>query len=294
MPSTGLLGGVFCRHAPSGVAERLGTPAALELALGGLVAKARAAWPDLEVDDELFVEHLARHLAADGVLEAVHASDLYLAFACLLGDPLALEEFDRAFLRKVPEALGASAPAGANADEMLQTLRQKLLVRRGESAPKIGDYSGRGPLVHWLRAAGVHVIRDFARARNLEVSSPDEALAEMPAPGQGAEMDYLRGHFGPEFKAAFHEALEALSPRDRNLLRLSYLDAINPDEIGRIYRVHRTTVWRWLTQCREELFNTTRQLLAARVPMSDAEFESLMNVVKSQLDVSIGRVLRKE
>ncbi|MHB8879242.1 MAG: sigma factor-like helix-turn-helix DNA-binding protein, partial [Myxococcaceae bacterium] len=249
------------------------------------------AWPDLEVDELLFIEHLALRLPPDGTLAAVHATDLYLAFACLLGDPLALEHLDRGFLRQVRPAL-ERLPPGLTIDEVQQTLRQKLLMRNGESAPKIGDYSGRGALLHWVRAAAVRIAQDIARARNLEVALPDEALAQMPSPAPDAELAYVKSRFGAQFKAAFQDALAGLDQRDRNLLRLHYLDGINPDEMGRIYRVHRTTVWRWLTQAREDVFKQTRRLLTERLPLEKGELASLMNLVCSQLDVSISRLLR--
>jgi RNA polymerase sigma-70 factor (ECF subfamily) len=288
MPSTLSLAEAFSRRLSPEVPASSDTPSLTD-ALTKFVAAARAAWPDLEVDEVLFIEHLAERMQVDTALEAIHAADLYLAFACLLGEPGALEEFDRSFLSKVSTALG-QLPTGLTVDDVLQTLRLKLFVRNGELAPKISAYSGRGALIHWVRAAGVRVVQDFARTRKLEVSLSDDAFA---AVGEDAELAYLKTRFAPEFKTAFHEALAALSPRDQSLLRLQFVDGINPDEIGRIYKVHRTTVWRWLTQCREELFKNTRRLFAARVPMNEREFTSLMNAVRSQLDVSINRVLRK-
>ena len=63
--------------------------------------------------------------------------------------------------------------------------------------------------------------------------------------------------------------------------------------IGRIYQTHRTTIWRWLTGCREELLKKTRKLLAERLKVSESEFSSLMNAMQSDLDVSLSRILRK-
>jgi RNA polymerase sigma-70 factor (ECF subfamily) len=147
--------------------------------------------------------------------------------------------------------------------------------------------------VHWLRAAALRVAQDFARSRRPEVASDDDALVNTPAVGNDADVALLKSRFAPQFKAAFQEALAGLSARDQNLLRLHYLDGVSPDEIGRLYSTHRTTVWRWLTQCRAELLEKTRALLATRVPTDDSEFASLMNAVHSQLDVSLSRMLRK-
>ena len=77
-------------------------------------------------------------------------------------------------------------------------------------------------------------------------------------------------------------------------MRLQYLDGISPEEIGRVYQTRRTTVWRWLTRCKQELLTRTRALLAARVQVSEEELSSLINAVHSQLDVSLSRMLPKE
>jgi RNA polymerase sigma-70 factor (ECF subfamily) len=285
----------FERALAHGLSGRFGSGDALHATLEGLLGAARRAWPALEVDAGQFLGHLASKLNADSELPRVHAADLYLAFSCLLGDPKALAAFERTVAGSVPAVLG-SLPAGLTADEVLQRLRLKLLVRSGEAAPAIAGYSGKGPLVQWLRAVAVRVLQDFTRrgAGQHEVATSDDALIETPAAGVDADLQYLKGRYSAEFKAAFQETLGELSPRDVNLLRLSYLDGVSPEEIGRIYQTHRTTVWRWLGQCREQLLEGTRRRLGERIKVSDAELSSLMNAVHSQLDVSISRMLGKD
>ena len=54
-------------------------------------------------------------------------------------------------------------------DEVRQVLRTKLLVGDG-APPKIADYSGRGPLDGWVRAAAVRAAIDLKR-REKEVGN---------------------------------------------------------------------------------------------------------------------------
>ncbi len=273
-----------------GLAGRFGGPAEL----AALVAAARGAWPSLTVDPEGFVRHLAARLAADSELARVQVSDLWLAYACLQQDAAALEAFDKLAAANVPPVLG-HLPAGLTADEVLQRLRVKLLVWSGDQPPAITTYSGKGPLVGWMRAAAVRLVQDHLRrgAGQREVAASDDALLDTPAAGGDLDVQLLKARYAPEFKAAFQEALATLSPRDLNLLRMTYLDGVSPDEIGRVYQTHRTTVWRWLNQCREELLSSTRKHLAARVQVNEADLSSLMQAVHSQLDVSISRMLKK-
>src|SRR5262245_50662210 len=75
---------------------------ALAEALTRALALARAAWPDLAIDDESFLAHLARHLPATGdpaaSVSALHAADLYLAHACVLGIEGAVAALQRTLL----------------------------------------------------------------------------------------------------------------------------------------------------------------------------------------------------
>jgi RNA polymerase sigma-70 factor, ECF subfamily len=278
----------FARNLSPPAAARFSDSAALEPVLAKLVADARAAWPKLELDEALFIEHVAGRAAADTELGALHAADLYLAFGCALGEPLALEAFEQAVLAKVRATLKPE-----QADDVTQRLRMKLFVRQGEAPPGIWTYSGKGPLVHWLRASAVRVTQDLARRGGQEVATSDEMLADTPALAADPELQLFKGRYAKEFKAAFQEALATLTPKEQNLLRLQIIDGLSPDEIGRLYQTHRTTVWRWLNQCRQALQQKTRQLLASRVPANDSELSSLMNAVHSQLDVSLSRVLKK-
>src|SRR5262249_40501264 len=78
---------------------------ALEAALWALVARARAAFPTIDVDPTSFIAHVAARIPADSsveqALEELYAGDLYLACACSHGDPAALRVFEQQFLSRV-------------------------------------------------------------------------------------------------------------------------------------------------------------------------------------------------
>jgi RNA polymerase sigma-70 factor (ECF subfamily) len=107
------------------------------------------------------------------------------------------------------------------------------------------------------------------------------------------EMDYLRSRYADEFRAAFVTALGALPTRERNVLRLHLLDGLNVDRIGQLYDVHRATAARWLAHAREELFRHTRDTLRKELGLTQTEFASIVRLVRSELDVSICRILRE-
>lgn len=67
--------------------------------------------------------------------------------------------------------------------------------------------------------------------------------------------------------------------------------AVLRQELGRIYRVHASTVSRWLAQAREAILLDTRKKLAAALAQSEGQVESLLGLTHS-LEVSLNTLLR--
>ena len=74
--------------------------------LQDVIDRARAAWPELELDEAGFAAHVARHLEG-GDAAALHAGDLWLAYGCSVGDADAVAAFDREVLSQVGCCSGA-------------------------------------------------------------------------------------------------------------------------------------------------------------------------------------------
>ena len=91
----------------------------------------------------------------------------------------------------------------------------------------------------------------------------------------------------------FQATLAALPADERTVLRMHYLDGLNIDRIGVVFNVHRATVARWIARTRDALLAETKRRLGERLRVTGRELASLMGLVQSQLDVSIGKVLEK-
>jgi RNA polymerase sigma-70 factor, ECF subfamily len=282
---------VFLEHVPAAARAELAAIADLERTLDELVATGRTEWPALAVDEDAFVHHVAAHIPADDASRALfslHAGDLFLAFACAGGERRAVDALEDR-LAEVGPTLARQGSA-ALADEVKQLLRQRLLVADAGERPKIAEYSGRGPLVAWLRVAAVRTALDLHRRANRERISDGADLAGLQAAAD-PEMEVIKNRYREDFRDAFHAAVADLTSRDRNVLRLHFLDGLSIDEIGVIYRVHRSTVARWIARSRDALLEETRRRMREKLQLASGEFESLMGLVQSQLDVSIHRFL---
>lgn len=260
----------------------------LERVLGELVGAGQAAMPTVSLPAEDFVAYLAARLpesatSVDG-LRALRIGDLFLACACSRGDGVAIALFDSLHLANIGAAL-RSRDATTEA-ELKQVLREKLFVARDGARPKIADYSGRGDLASWVRVVAVRTALNLARGTRHEVPLDEDALLAERT-GAGVEIETLKRLYRAEFAEAFGEALVTLTARDRNMLRQHYVDGLTMEQIGGAYRVHRLTVLRRMEQARRSLGKETYRRLATRLSLSRTELDSIMRLIRSQLDVSL-------
>jgi RNA polymerase sigma-70 factor (ECF subfamily) len=260
-------------------------------AVARFVAAASTAEPELALDEAAFAEHVAK-LEGSGAtaLDEASPADVALAWAAARGDARALAAIERRHMPAVRIAV-ARVLGDDRAEDAMQQVRTKLFVRE-DGPPRIAEYQGRGSLPGWLRVVAVRVAlslrRKSKRAEGREAS--DEPLIELAGP-LDPELDHLKSRYRDELKAAFQSALAALSARDRNLLRMHFVERLTIDELGVMHHVHRATIARWIAALRERLFDATRDDLTRRLGVDRAEFDSLVALVRSQLDVSLHRFL---
>jgi RNA polymerase sigma-70 factor, ECF subfamily len=264
----------------------------LEALLRAHYTAGQERWPSVPLSPERFVRHLARHLPEGprDVLGQLQGADLYLACACAAGERAALLAFEQQVLRRVPSRLG-SLPA-ATVDEVLQVLRQRLLLGRGETPPRIADYSGRGPLLAWVRIIAGRIVGELAshEGRQELFPEPPEALARMLA-SDDPERALLREDSRQALAGALREALTALPERERALLRLHHLHGLTLDKLATMYGESRSGVGRRVLQARERLMKLTRAQLSTRLNLAGPELESLLGLVQSRLDFSLHRLM---
>jgi RNA polymerase sigma-70 factor (ECF subfamily) len=253
------------------------------------IAVARAAWPEIHVPDELFLDYIAARRA--GVTAEAHlpAADLYLACACVQGVPAALAAFEKRCLAGLVEALVRQDLPRVVAEDAVQNVRQKLLVPPPGTPGRIGDYKGAGSLAGWVKVIAIRETLQLLRKERPPVA--DDQLVELPLDTSDPELAHFRKVYLEQFREALLAALAELPRRDRNVLRHQYVYRMTIDQIGAIYHVHRVTASRWEAKARTALLAGTRRRLMQRLKVSAAELESIMRIIQSQLDISLLRYL---
>lgn len=261
----------------------------LEDVLASLVARGGAAWPEVRIDGGRFAAFVGERVDAAELAHA-RAEDLWIACASSSGDPAALAVVEARYLPDVHAALGKMGLSQDRIAEVKQGLRRLLFVGDAEAPPRIGDYRGAGDLRAWMRVTAMRSALKLIRKDGRELLS-DDALLEARAPEDDPELAYMKAAYRAAFKGAFQEALESLEARERTLLKQQIVDGLGIDELGALYDVHRATAARWVAAAREKLLTRTRRTFMLRARISSDECESIMRLVRSQLDVSLHRRL---
>jgi RNA polymerase sigma-70 factor (ECF subfamily) len=271
----------------------------LERQLATLCASAAAAWPGVDLAEETFVRHLADLLGrpenAGQDLEQLHTDDLYLACACAAGIPEAVSACDAAITREIEIGLAKMSLEPAAIEEIKQTVREQLFVAGPDGQPYIRVFAGRGRLAGWARVIAVRfALKSFRgkhRVRPLDDAALD-ALAQRPGlVGANPEQELMKVLYRAEFKAAFRQAVQGLSDRDRDLLRQHFIEGESIDRLGERYGVHRATAARWLARARQAMVSAIRRELMERLRVDAATYESVIGLVQSRMDLSVRYLL---
>ena len=272
------------------------TPAdieALERSLAALCARGRAAHPQVAVEDVVFAAHLGRCDAPVGVVGAdVHAEDLYLCCAGLLGDEVAVKTL-RANARPVLAGYLRRIDASpAFIDEVEQQLWDNALVGSGEAPARLESYAGRGPLAGWLGVVAQRIALLIRRKEASEERAVEGAGAEARLVAGDPELAFIKGYLRGPFQRAISEGLQALDDRERMVYRLHIVDGLSLERIGETYGVSQSTVSRWMASARAQIVEKAQRLLRDELHASAEEYESMSRLLVSQLDLSVSRLLR--
>jgi RNA polymerase sigma-70 factor (ECF subfamily) len=262
--------------------------------LVSLLTGARAAWPDVVLDEDVFAAHLADAAAEEGVaIGELDVPALYLTCACVRGDARALALFEREYLAALPRLVARITTDLAVIDEVRQQLRIKLLVAKGGDPPVLARYR-RGSLLGWLRVVACRMAIDLLRQRGGVMVVVDEATLERRALADDPALAYLKASYRSTVSASFRAALAGLSASDRTMLRLRFVEDLPLEAIGGVYQLSKSAVSRRLARCRDALLADVIRQLRAELGVDDGELESIIQMVQSQLHLSLPRLLRTQ
>jgi len=267
---------------------------ALERTLAALCARGRAAHPHVAVEDAVFAAHLGRCGApVDADAANIHAEDLFLCCAGLLGDEAAVRTLRTdhrpvlvGYLRRVdtsPEFI----------DEVEQRLWDSALVGSVDAAAKLASYSGKGALAGWLGVAAQRIALMMKRQEGARERAADAAGTEARLVSADPELAFIKTHLRGTFQRAISQALLVLGDRERMVYRMHIIDGLTVERIAKTYGVNHSTVSRWMAAARASIVAEAQRLLRDEMQASPDDYESMSRLLVSQLDLSVSRLLRK-
>ncbi len=264
----------------------------LDTLLATQLAEGARAWPTVTLEAAVYLRHLADKLReratepADHVIRTMPAADLYLAAACLAGDEAAIAAFHDAIVPVIRPALAKLALSETTIDEAEQRVLVMILV--GDPVrPAIAMFGGRGRLLGWVRSIAVRTARRLAGITDGGPDATQDELDRLTTSVHDPELAMLRERYREQVRTALATALGALTERQRNVLRQYYIDGLTIDQLAALYSVDRATTARWVIGARTAVLDGTRDRLRAGLGITSDEVESILRLVRSQLDVSL-------
>jgi RNA polymerase sigma-70 factor (ECF subfamily) len=219
---------------------------------------------------------------------ALHLKDLALTQGCAMGREAAWQRFMALYQGPIGNAATGMARSAAQGEELTSALYAELCgVSESGSARRspLDRYSGRGPLMGWLRAILAQRLVDAYRRTQRETALEDtEPVAPEAVAPETQTIAYLR--------AGVQSALAALGSEERFLLSAYFLDGHTLAEIGRLLGVHEATVSRKLKRATGQVRKELLRALVGR-GMSRRAAEEALGTDPRDVDINLRKLLQK-
>lgn len=265
-------------------------------ALDAVVCAATAQWPTFKLSPSEFRQRVVAVLPADAedaarALANLHAADLYLAHACALGIPEAIDAFTARYLVDLARYLPFHKDVSV--EWVRNELEDKLLLGKGDSnEPRIGRYEGRGPLHAFVRRAARFSAATFRRqaADRREVAWVEEFASVLCSSVEGSKRVVI-SRYAEAIRRAVLAALRTLERRQRTVVRLHLAEGVPLTKIAKMFGVNQSTASRWLQAAIEHLYAEIRRTIREVHGVTDSELKSIWRDVRSEVDLSLSRAL---
>jgi RNA polymerase sigma-70 factor, ECF subfamily len=219
------------------------------------------------------------------------AADMFLACACVERIPTAVAEFLAIFGQRIPLYLGKLARNADLVEEVRQIVVTRSLIGDAGKPPGLVGYSAKGSLEGWLRATAVREALAINRASDRNVADSHSVL-EAQVPWVDHEISLFKQIYREPVSKAFATACANLDPQERALLRLHYVDGVTTAKLAAMFHISRATLIRRLAAARESLIERVKTQLKVASGVADADFNSVLRLVKSQIDMRLSVVLK--
>jgi RNA polymerase sigma-70 factor len=232
-------------------------------------------------------------------LDSLKWEELFLTTACASGDGAAWKAFHLRYHAVIQKAARYCTENSSEAQELSESMMSDLFLPAskgsGQRLSKIGQYDGIGSLEGWIKVVVSRMAIDRIRRLQKQVSL-EEIEVEQPSRtetspdmGTGVGTDVARA--SQMFQSSLNHALKQLETQEKLILSLYYLKDVNLKEIGKLLRVHESTISRTLDRVRRQLRKSVEKHLRDHFRVKAVEVPQLIQVAHLQADVELKKIL---
>lgn len=238
-------------------------------------------------------------------LSALHLEDLALAQACACGLEPGWEYFVetyRPYLRASAAAILRVSSGSAEARELGDSLFAELYgIEDGKTGERslFRYFHGRSSLKTWLRAVlaqrHIDAVRSAKKFESLDEPDGDGKARELADSVLLPASDPHRERFVNLFQAALAAALTKLGAKDRDRLRLYYVEEKTLAEIGKKLGEHESSVSRNLDRIRHEMKARVEESLRLPPPgaaLSEEQIALCFEYAAEDVPIDLGKMLQ--
>jgi len=270
--------------------------------------------PDIQLDLELFIEKVAAVLmrrfprqsgwqeldaATTQFLDSLRWGELFLTTACASGDGAAWQAFHLRYHGVIQKAARHCTENASEAQELSESMMSDLFLpvstASGTKTNKIGQYDGTGSLEGWIKVVVTRMAIDQIRRSQKQISL-EELDGELES--RAGIQQQIVSTVGVDipaaskmFVASLNHAMNQLGTQDKLILSLYYMEDLSLKEIGRLIKVHESTVSRTLDRLKKQLRKSVERHLRDRFRVHAAEVAQLIEVAHLEVDVDLKKVL---
>ena len=242
-------------------------------------------------------------------VEGIRSDDLCLVIACESGDEKAWEDLITAFDSAVRSAARKACSNAEEAADLASSVWAELYGLKsdadGQRKGKLGYYSGRGSLAGWLRAITAQLAIDQFRKQSkfvqveetrefenlMEESSNNSDGSSLIAHTESPEQLLSDKQVSEHVSRSITDAIAALDPEDKLILKLYYFDDLKLKDIARTFGYHEATASRKLVRIQNEIRKSVERSLRSKHGWQEAEVRKYLSDAAASLGMSFEKLL---
>jgi len=155
--------------------------------------------------------------------------------------------------------------------------------------PFVFGYAGQSELRGLVRVAATRIALNWLQRDR--ASGTHDWIDRLPGGHSDPELHAIKLQHRDDLKEELEAAIASLSVRERMLLRLHLVERMGIDAVAALCSVHRATAARSIVRAKETLAARVRTRLMARWRIGDGDMPGLKELVDSQVDLSLTRLL---